>query len=80
MPVGPLEIAIILVILLVIFGPRLLPSAGRMLGSVVHDAREAVSGIRKDFDKEQNESRAELEPANPEPVERSGPGRDGERS
>jgi sec-independent protein translocase protein TatA len=45
--IGPLELVIVLVILLVIFGARRLPEIGRSLGS---SAREFKSGIMGDRD------------------------------
>lgn len=41
--IGPLEIAIVLIVLVVIFGPRRLPAVGRSLGRGVRQLRSAVS-------------------------------------
>lgn len=64
--VGPLELAIILIIALVIFGPKKLPELGRSLGRGIREFRHSVSG------KEQDEEQAELQPPasdDAEPVE-----------
>lgn len=52
MPFGPLEIGIVLVIVLVIFGPKRLPDLGRSLGSGMREFKDSVTGDSKDDDKE----------------------------
>lgn len=42
------ELVIILVIALVIFGPRRLPEIGRSLGSSVREFRDSFSGAKTD--------------------------------
>jgi len=42
--VGPLELIIVLVIVLVIFGPKRLPGLGRSLGSGMREFKDSVSG------------------------------------
>jgi sec-independent protein translocase protein TatA len=41
---GPLEIVIILVIVLVIFGPKRLPDLGRSLGKGMREFKDSVTG------------------------------------
>ncbi len=41
---GPLEIVIVLVIVLLIFGPKRLPDLGRSLGSGMKQFKESVTG------------------------------------
>jgi sec-independent protein translocase protein TatA len=70
--VGPLELAIVLIIALVIFGPKRLPELGRSVGNGIREFRSSVSG--KDEEEEKLEqTKRELEssqPAEPaEPVE-----------
>ena len=48
--IGPLEIAIVLVIVLLIFGPKRLPDLGRSLGSGMKQFKDSVTG--KDDDGE----------------------------
>jgi sec-independent protein translocase protein TatA len=42
--IGPLEIVIVLVIVLVIFGPKRLPDLGRSLGKGMREFKDSVSG------------------------------------
>jgi sec-independent protein translocase protein TatA len=76
---GPLEIIIILVIVLLIFGPKRLPDLGRSLGRGMREFKDSVTG--KDSDDEpprlaKSESAppestpAESTPAEPAPAER----------
>jgi sec-independent protein translocase protein TatA len=67
--IGPLEIAIVLVIVLIIFGPRRLPELGRSMGRGIREFRSSVSGD-KDKDKDDVDvKRSELESTEGEPVE-----------
>jgi len=52
MPFGPLEIGIVLLIVLVIFGPKRLPDLGRSLGSGMREFKDSVTGDNKSDDKE----------------------------
>jgi sec-independent protein translocase protein TatA len=45
---GPLEIGIVLLIVLVVFGPKRLPQLGRSLGSGMREFKDAVTGKHKD--------------------------------
>lgn len=49
-PIGIPELVIVLVILLVIFGPKRLPGLGRSLGSGMREFKDSISGDRKDDD------------------------------
>jgi sec-independent protein translocase protein TatA len=62
---GPLEIIILLVIVLLIFGPKRLPDLGRSLGSGMRNFKDSVTG--KDSDDEPPRL-AQSEPAQPEPT------------
>jgi sec-independent protein translocase protein TatA len=46
--VGPLELAIVLIIALVVFGPKRLPELGRSLGKGIREFRGSVSGDSHD--------------------------------
>ena len=50
--IGLPEIAIVLVIVLVIFGPKRLPQLGRSLGSGMREFKDAVTGKNKDDDQD----------------------------
>jgi sec-independent protein translocase protein TatA len=60
MNVGPLELIIVLVIALVVLGPKRLPEAGKSLGKGMREFRDALSGGGSDDDDAQ--SRAERHP------------------
>ena len=61
--IGPLELAIVLVIALVIFGPKRLPDLGKSLGSGMREFKDSLTGKHDDDDAEQ----AELEAATAQP-------------
>jgi sec-independent protein translocase protein TatA len=42
--IGPLEIGIVLVIALLVFGPRKLPELGKSVGSGIREFRHSVTG------------------------------------
>jgi sec-independent protein translocase protein TatA len=48
--IGPLELAIVLLIVLVIFGPKRLPGLGRQLGSGMREFKDSITGKVKDDD------------------------------
>jgi sec-independent protein translocase protein TatA len=47
---GPLEIILVLVVVLLIFGPKRLPGLGRQLGSGLREFKDSVTGNDKDDD------------------------------
>jgi sec-independent protein translocase protein TatA len=57
--VGPLEIAVVLVIVLIIFGPKRLPELGQSMGRGIREFKSSLSGD-KDNDSPE-EQRRELE-------------------
>ena len=44
-PIGPTELIIVLVIALIVFGPKRLPSLGRSLGSGLREFKDSVSAV-----------------------------------
>lgn len=48
--IGPLEIAIVLVVVLLIFGPKRLPDLGRSLGTGMREFKDSITGKDKDHD------------------------------
>jgi sec-independent protein translocase protein TatA len=62
--IGPLEIGIVLVIVLIIFGPKKLPDLGRSLGSSI---REFKGGIGGGDDDEKDEKQVEEKSAEKTP-------------
>jgi sec-independent protein translocase protein TatA len=51
--IGPLEIIVVLIIALVVFGPKRLPELGRSLGRGIREFRGSVSGERDDEDEDE---------------------------
>jgi sec-independent protein translocase protein TatA len=65
--IGPLEIVIVLVIVLVIFGPKRLPDLGRSLGTGMREFKDSVTG--KDKEREELEAvKAAAEKPDPTPT------------
>jgi sec-independent protein translocase protein TatA len=50
--IGPLELIIVLVIALVIFGPKRLPDLGRSLGSGMREFKDSITASSKDEDED----------------------------
>jgi sec-independent protein translocase protein TatA len=48
--IGPTEILVVLVIALVVFGPKRLPELGNSLGRGIREFRGSLSGDSKDED------------------------------
>lgn len=63
--VGPFELAIVLIIALIVFGPKRLPELGRSLGKGIREFRGSLSG--EDREPERRET---IEPP-PLPAEKS---------
>ena len=57
--VGPLEIAVVLIIVLIIFGPKRLPELGQSMGRGIREFKNSISGDKDDDSPE--EKRRELE-------------------
>jgi sec-independent protein translocase protein TatA len=50
--IGPLEMAVILIVALLIFGPKKLPEIGRSLGKTVRGFQEASKEFTNEFKRE----------------------------
>jgi sec-independent protein translocase protein TatA len=48
--IGPMELIIVLVIVLLIFGPKRLPGLGRQLGSGMREFKDSIAGKDDDED------------------------------
>jgi sec-independent protein translocase protein TatA len=59
--IGPLEIIIVLVIVLVIFGPKRLPELGRSMGRGMREFKDSVTG------KDEDEKKPEITAAQQQP-------------
>ena len=65
--VGPLEIAVVLVIVLIIFGPKRLPELGQSMGRGIREFKNSISG---DKDKDSHEEkRRELQASESQPTQ-----------
>ena len=72
--IGPLELAIVLIIALVIFGPKRLPDLGKSLGKGMREFKDSLAGENDDDDEEQAKleaaaSQPQPDPDDAEPVE-----------
>ena len=60
--IGPTELIIVLVIVLLIFGPKRLPGLGRQLGSGMREFKDSISGKSgrdDDVEDDEDDDRAE---------------------
>jgi sec-independent protein translocase protein TatA len=57
--IGPTELIIVLVIVLVIFGPKRLPGLGRSLGSGMKEFRDSISGKGSDKELDDDDDEAD---------------------
>lgn len=64
--IGPLELAIVLIIALVVFGPKRLPELGRSLGRGIREFRGSVGG--RDDDDDDEPSQREIPAGDPGPA------------
>jgi sec-independent protein translocase protein TatA len=60
--IGPVEIVIVLVIVLMIFGPKRLPELGRSMGKGMREFKDSVTG------KDEEEHKPELQAAQAQPA------------
>ncbi len=58
--IGPMELIVVLVIALVVLGPKRLPGLGKQLGTGMREFKDGISGATKDDDED---DRRALEPA-----------------
>ncbi len=56
--IGPLEIVVVLIIALVVFGPKRLPELGKSLGEGIREFRGTMGGEGKDDDDDDDRVRA----------------------
>lgn len=65
--VGPLEIVLIVAVLLIVFGPKRLPSLGRSLGTGIREFKESITGEDKPRDETDAPGRPTLGEPQPQP-------------
>ena len=61
--IGPLEIAIVLIIALLVFGPKRLPELGKSLGKGIREFKGSISGE----DDEKPDEKTQIAAADPTP-------------
>ena len=71
--IGPLELGIVLVIVLLIFGPKRLPGLGKQLGGGMRDFKDAITGKDREEERAAEAARREQQAtlakaSEPEPV------------
>ena len=64
--IGPLEIAIVLAIVLIIFGPKRLPGLGRQLGTGMREFKDSITGKDRDDDDDVDRRKVEASLGRPE--------------
>lgn len=67
--IGPVELGIVLLIVLIVFGPKRLPGLGRQLGSGMREFKDGITGKDKDQDDDEEPSvrQQQLDPSAGEP-------------
>jgi sec-independent protein translocase protein TatA len=66
--IGPLEIVVVLIIALIVFGPKRLPELGRSLGKGIREFRGSLGGNDDDDDEDDPASQREIESGKGSPV------------
>ena len=56
--IGPLEIIVVLIIALIVFGPKRLPELGNSLGKGIREFKDSVTGENKDDEVEDDDVKA----------------------
>jgi sec-independent protein translocase protein TatA len=62
--IGPMELVIVLVIALLVIGPKKLPEVGKSLGRGMREFKESISGDHRDDDDDEAD-------ASPRPLHRA---------
>jgi sec-independent protein translocase protein TatA len=65
--IGPLEIAVVLIIVLIIFGPKRLPELGQSMGRGIREFKNSISGDKDEDSPE--EKRRELQASESQPAQ-----------
>jgi sec-independent protein translocase protein TatA len=53
--IGPMELIIVLVIALIVLGPKKLPEVGRSVGKGMREFKDSLNGITDDDDEDEDE-------------------------
>jgi sec-independent protein translocase protein TatA len=75
--IGPAELIVILIIALIVFGPKRLPEVGRSIGRSLREFRRASDEIRGELerDPDEGEPRSDSGPSEPATSEPAGSSR-----
>ena len=65
--IGPLELVIILVIALLVLGPKRLPGLGKQLGTGMREFKDSITGKDKDDEAAVAKPKLDAAPAEPAP-------------
>jgi Tat protein translocase TatB subunit len=68
--IGPLELLMILIVALLVVGPRRLPEVGRTIGRSLREFRRASEEVRRSIELDLDEEPPVHEPTSTEPRER----------
>ena len=67
--VGPLELAVVVIIALIVFGPKRLPELGKSMGKGIREFRSSISGDSDDDDDDETPEIENADHTTTEPVE-----------
>ncbi|MFN2526872.1 MAG: Sec-independent protein translocase protein TatB [Actinomycetota bacterium] len=77
--IGPLEILIVAMIGLIVFGPQKLPEIARSIGKAASELRRMANDVRSEFEMGLSETEADQEKPTEQRVDEEVPGRDPSR-
>jgi sec-independent protein translocase protein TatA len=63
--IGPLELIVVLVIALLVFGPKRLPDLGKSLGAGMREFKDSITGGKDDDDDDDEVDAIDAKPAEP---------------
>jgi len=61
------QIAIVLVIALIVFGPKRLPELGKSLGSGMREFKDSITGNSEEDEKREEQAKLEVQASAPQP-------------
>ena len=67
--IGPLEIVVILIIALIVFGPKRLPELGRSMGKGIREFKNSLTSDKDDDDDVRELERSRIAAAEERPLE-----------
>ncbi len=71
--IGPLEVVIVLIIALIVFGPKRLPELGKSLGRGINEFRDGLSNVGQEDDEDEDDDDAEPAELSPPPTDAEHP-------